>query len=71
MRRRICLASVMLALCVGCSGGADKETKESLQTQETEAVSEMDLHIETEDELFLIFLDFFEHFLFFKVFLSL
>ena len=51
MRRRICLASVMLALCVGCSAGADKETKESLQTQETEAVSEMDLHIETEEEL--------------------
>lgn len=51
MRRRICLASVMLALCVGCSGGTDKETKESLQTQETEAVSEMDLHIETQEEL--------------------
>ena len=55
MRRRICLASVMLALCVGCSGGADKETKESLQTQETEVVSEMDLHIETEDELLALY----------------
>ena len=55
MRRIICLASVMLALCVGCSGEADKETKESLQTQETEAVSEMDLYIETEEELLALY----------------
>ena len=55
MRRMIGLASVMLALCVGCSGGAEKETKESLQTQETEVVSEMDLHIETEEELLALY----------------
>ncbi len=51
MRRMICLASVMLALCVGCSGVTEKESEEILQTQETEAVSEMDLHIEAEEEL--------------------
>ncbi len=55
MKRMICLASVMLALCVGCSEGTEKELKESLQTQETEEVSEMDLHIETQEELLTLY----------------
>ena len=55
MERIIFLISVILIVCVSCSGDKDQaEIEREFQTEDNESISKVDLHIETQEELWVL-----------------